>query len=259
MSDLRLLQITDPHLGASEAFSLAGIETARSFAQVVSVAAGHNPDITLFTGDVAAEESPAAYQIFDRIIAELPGRKLWLPGNHDELQLMHEHIHHARFEPVVVTEHWLLLCLNSAVPGRVGGELSLSEVQFVADTLEVHPDLHVAIFVHHPMLPLGCAWLDRQRINNADALFDIVAQYPQVRAIFSGHAHQESHQRHSAIDCYTAPSTCIQFATHSNDFAVSDEVPGYREIVLKADGTIDTCVRRLDAFDQAPDLAISGY
>ena len=84
---LRLLQLTDPHLGALAAETLIGLNTEESFKDVLSLIrdSGIDYDLIIGTGDISNDGSVASYQRFiDAVREYLPNIPLaWLPGNHD--------------------------------------------------------------------------------------------------------------------------------------------------------------------------------
>jgi len=53
------------------------------------------------------------------------------------------------------------------------------------------------------------------------------------------------------------PSTCAQFLPHSEQFAIDPAPPGYRRLTLRADGSIDTEVVRLDAASGSARAAVN--
>ena len=77
--------------------------------------------------------------------------------------------------------------------------------------------------------------------------------------VVSGHVHQESDAVVSGVRMLTTPSTCIQFAPGSQDFALDDKQPGYRRIVLQPNGHIETQVIRICDEENRPLSGSSGY
>jgi Icc protein len=112
-----------------------------------------------------------------------------------------------------------------------------------------HGDLVIA--THHPLVDVGCPWLDPDRLPGASDLLDgLVARNRVadgvVRAVVFGHAHQEVEARHGGIALYGAPSTCFQFAPRTPSFAIDTRAPGCRWLDLYPGGRIATRVLRAD-------------
>ena len=108
-------------------------------------------------------------------------------------------------------------------------------------------------------MPIDCAWIDAQAVDNAERFWATLSEFPQVRAVLSGHVHQHTETQRGAVRVLTSPSTCVQFAPHSDDFRVDNEPPGYRWLDLHADGRIETGIERAVDIDFQVDLTASGY
>ena len=137
--------------------------------------------------------------------------------------------------------------------------LSRSELSRLEHYLHQHSDKNALIFLHHPPLPFGSAWLDQSRLINGDALFNIVDKYSQVQGILCGHAHQAYETHREGVSILSAPSTCIQFLPHSQKFALDTLAPGYRWLELHSDGTFKTGVERVKDFESTVDFTAGGY
>ena len=82
---VRILQITDTHLFAEKHETLLGVNTWESYQAVLSAIHAENRacDLIVATGDLAQDQSSAAYQHFAEGIASFSAPCVWLPGNHD--------------------------------------------------------------------------------------------------------------------------------------------------------------------------------
>jgi len=261
---VRLVQLSDCHLGHNQDFTLAGVNTYHSFSQVLTeVTSTLRPSLVFFTGDIACGGEKASYQLFSEVIASVKRSYhqldyRWLPGNHDDFQAMKD----AMPQPFVkaqVLGGWAAISMVSAVSGRVNGELIDTELEELNDLLVKHQDKYILLFVHHPPVDIDCKWLDEQRISNSNKLKEVLAQHGRVKAIFTGHVHQESTTDWSGIPVYSTPSTCFQFTSHSDTFDISDQPPGYRWIELYPDGQIKTEVEHVAYGDQNIDRSCMGY
>ena len=261
---VRLVQLSDCHLGHNQDFTLAGVNTYHSFSRVLTeVTTTLCPSLIFFTGDIACGGEKASYELFSEVIAsakrsyhQLDYR--WLPGNHDDFQTMKGAISQP-FVKAQVLDRWVAISMVSAVSGRVNGELTDAELQELNDLLEKHQDKYILLFVHHPPVDVGCKWLDEQRISNSKKLKKVLAQHGRVKAIFTGHVHQESATDWSGIQVYSTPSTCFQFSSHSDTFDISDQPPGYRWIEIYPDGQIKTGIEHVTYGEQSIDRGCIGY
>lgn len=257
----RLIQITDPHIGPARNYRLAGVETLEALRQVLAEigSACNPPDLICATGDIAAEGSAAAYRLFTQQIQFLELPYQWLPGNHDDKRVISEGLQSAPYWPLLELGAWRVLSLDTAVPGEVGGRLADEELDFLTRQLAREPDAPTVIFMHHPPVPVGCTWLDVQRVANAADLGAILVGHDNVRALFTGHVHQEFHTRWAGTEVYTTPATCFQFRPHSAGFALDDRPPGYRWIELRPDGSLATGCVSLTGHVQRVDHSVMHY
>jgi Icc protein len=80
-----------------------------------------------------------------------------------------------------------------------------------------------------------------------------------VRAVITGHVHQHCDALWGQLPVYSTPSSCVQFKQHSEDFALSEQPPGYRWLDLHSDGTVHTGVEFLADFAPQPNLDCASY
>lgn len=80
---VRILQITDTHLFAQKHEALLGVNTWESYQAVLEAIRPHQHefDLIVATGDLAQDQSSAAYQHFAEGIASFRAPCVWLPGN----------------------------------------------------------------------------------------------------------------------------------------------------------------------------------
>jgi Icc protein len=262
---LRLVQITDCHLGEQSGERLVGMDTDSSLDHVLTLiqkeqVAAH---LLLATGDLANHGSAEAYLRLKSKLASLGLPNAWLAGNHDGRDLMVNTVGSRLLPRTVRAGRWLIVMMDSAVPGQVGGELGEQELGYLAQALSAHADAdYVIACLHHQPIPIGCDWLDEQRLADSDKLLAILSQEPRLRAVLWGHVHQ-AFNGHDArlpnVQLLSAPSTCVQFAPNSEGFKLDQIAPGYRWLDLYPDGHLETAVSRLDGIDLAVDYASQGY
>jgi Icc protein len=261
-SPLRVVQITDCHLGERVGSRLLNLDTDQSLAAVLDLVRAQQSriDVLLATGDVSDQGSVAAYRRFLHATRDLGEHARWLPGNHDDPVLMNKALGaDVRLQRNLLIGNWQIIMLDSSVRGEVGGCLAATELAALRACLDSYPDFFALVCVHHHVVPIGCAWLDQQLVANAATLWSLLDEYPQVRAVLSGHVHQRHESRHNDVRVITSPSTCVQFAPRSDDFRVDGEMPGYRWFDLHADGRVCTGVERVTGCDYQIDMTATGY
>lgn len=255
--EIRLLQITDPHLFGSAAGALRGVVTRSSLEAVLAHA---HAEVTaaaaiLLTGDVVNDD-PAGYATARELLGNL-GRPVWcLPGNHDEPALMRAELAVAPFQVGGYHDlgNWRIVMLDSCAPGQAHGQLGDAELARLEAALGGARGRHVLVALHHHPITMGSRWIDSVALRNSDALFAITDQYPGVRAMIWGHVHQQHDSLRRGVRMLATPSTCAQFLPHSDQFEIDVAPPGYRCLSLHPDGRIETEVRRITT----PVAAVTG-
>ena len=260
---IRIAQISDIHLFANPQSELLGVKTEESIRAVAVLLqkADPQPDLIILSGDLAQDFSETAYLRIIEIFKEWNIPIYYLPGNHDDPKVMTKTYQGTPFQagPVIALNHWEIILLNSHKPGAVEGYLAETELALLKNFLQLNQDKHAAIVFHHQPYPVGCAWLDNLCLKNANAFWEIVSEFHRVKLVLFGHIHQVSEKKYNGIPCYSAPSTCIQFKTQSDRFALEKLPPGYRWIELHANGSIHTEVRRTKNYVGRFEAKAKGY
>jgi len=245
-----LLQFTDTHIFSSTEQSFDGVDTETTLAQVITHARQHHwpPDAILVTGDLAHDPAPAAYERLAAILKTLGRPVFCIPGNHDEPPLMRKIMETDNISTTqsIIFDRWVIIMLDSFLPGTHAGCLSVTELGFLDQTLTHYKDKHALIFLHHPPVAIGSPWMDRMGLQNPADLFSIVDSHPQVRGILWGHIHQVFNGAHNAVQLMATPSTCVQFTPRSDGYVRDHSPPGYRHLQLLDTGEIRTGIARIE-------------
>lgn len=260
-----ILHITDTHLFADEDGALLGIKSNASFLSVINeIKRGNRKyDLIVATGDFVQDGSKKSYARFAEQIKQFNTPCVWLAGNHDNFSYMQEVFSNyqlAENKVVSLGDNWLIVLLNSQVVGQACGLLPQSELQFLEKTLLAHTDKNVMVFLHHHPISSGCHWLDEHILKNSNELEEIVKKFPSIKGLGWGHIHQQQDHVWHNCHAFSTPSTCFQFKPNSYEFQLSnDEAPGWREIKLNEDGTIESNVFRIADNLFLPDVSQKGY
>jgi Icc protein len=260
---LEVLQITDTHLYASRSGCLLGVNTDQSLdAAIHSVLAeDRSPDLVLATGDLVHDGSADGYQRIREQFLRLAAPVYCLPGNHDEGTALRNYLQHecVGWREKASWGNWVIIFLDSTIAGSDAGHLLESELQRLDSTLNGAPNSHALVCLHHQPLPIGSRWLDSMAVDNPDSFFSVIDRHAQVRGILWGHVHQRYESQRHNVKLIATPSTCIQFAPGSDEFAVDPIAPGYRWLRLHPDGEIETEVVRLEGIPRGLEVASGGY
>ena len=261
MRPLRVVQITDCHLGSQPGELMLGLDTDQSLFDVLELIQNSEPtpDLILATGDISNDGGAASYQRFIDIVNHyFPGVALaWLPGNHDD-PLNMDQVDILPIEAHYRAQGWNLILLDSRIPMEEGGELHPNELMRLDAELKANSE-PTMVFLHHQPVPVGSEWIDQYVVKNAEAFFDVLDKYDHVKAVSWGHVHQEFQDSRNNVTLLAPPSTCVQFAPKSKPFKLDTIMPGYRSYSLNADGSFTSEVKRIQTKAYAIDFASTGY
>ena len=260
---LRVLQLTDTHLFADPEERLLGINTLESLNLVLECASRTlGPmDLALVTGDLVHDTSAAGYSCLHQRLATLGIPVYCLPGNHDEPAIMAKWLEgNPVSAPALVEQNnWLIVLLDSKLPGSEGGHLDETQLAHLESCLAAHPAKHALVCLHHQPVSVGSTWIDTMELDNADEFFTIIDRHPQVRGILWGHIHQTYDSKRNGVPLMGTLSTCFQFTPREEGFGIAKEPPGCRWLVLLPDGTIKTGILQIDSMSDTIDLSSTGY
>ena len=244
----RLLHITDCHLLPESGSRLLGVDTAGTLAAVLAQALGEfRPDAILATGDVGHEGGAATYRRFlDMIRARFDGPLLCVPGNHDTGEPFAAVLGR---ESSLTLGDWQVLGFDTHQDDRPGARLPKDHRRDLLERIRTAAGRHLLLACHHPPLPVGCPWLDKDCIPDGRDLLDSCAAAGRLHGLVCGHVHQVLEASHGSMDVLATPSTCFQFEPGSVRFSIDRSagsgMPGYRWLTLAPDGRLGSEVRRL--------------
>jgi Icc protein len=240
---LRIVQITDTHLKARPGLRTRGVDPCETLRAVLAAVAKVEPALVVVTGDLATERSLSTYRLLRNLLTGLDARVL--PGNHDRRDFLREAFDLPQTSRTVnfveTIGSFRLVGLDTLRPWRIHGRLGEDQLDWLESELRV--EMPTILFMHHPPVPVGTWWLDRDVVREADRLRGLVER-GAVRAICCGHVHQEHHARFGGADVWTTPSTAYQFVPHATwPSRIEPSRPGFR--VIDLDGaTLETHVAR---------------
>lgn len=210
-----LAQISDLHIGASE----NGVDPVpRLEAVVEAVRSLPNPvDAVLVSGDLTHDGGRPEFQLVRQLLERLGAPLHVMPGNHDDRALVREifGLPGIGEEPVnysVDVGELRLVVFDSNVPGQDPGRYDSEQLRWLDSELQTQPDRPTLLAMHHP--PLATAVREWDGINlepeQREALAEVVARHPQLRAIVGGHLHRIAASSLAGCPVISAPSTYLQ-------------------------------------------------
>ena len=252
----QILQLSDLHTFADPDGRLFDIPTRELLGDVLAhvEASGLRPDHVVVTGDHTHDELPATYAAVRELLHPYLDRLWQVPGNHDDRTALRDAFADRisgdgddRVTFAFSAGDWLCLGLDTHLPGSTSGRLGADQLEWARGQLDDHRHRAAVLFMHHPPVQLGLAWLDRIGLEDAHLLHELLAEDPRIRLVCCGHVHHESSHRIGTAEVVTVPSTGLQFSPVSDVAEFVAAPPGYRLIELGDDGYTTTVVRLPEA------------
>lgn len=218
-----LAQLSDLHLSDDDPEAVQALREAVTALLALSTP----PDAVVLTGDLADHGRPEEYALLRTELERLPMPAHPLPGNHDDVGALLTAFPELPAANYAVTVAGVrLLCCDSTIPGRDGGELS--DPDWLDAALAEEPDTPAVVAMHHPPYPIGIGWVDGMGHANPRRLASVIERHPQVVRVIAGHVHAPSVRGFAGTVAATCPSTWRQLHIDPGGSpALSDARPGF--------------------------------
>ena len=246
------MHMSDTHVLGEPSQEIHGVRPAHNLRVAVQCINSLNPlpDFCIHTGDSVSEESEKAYLCFKEEVGALKIPTYFAIGNHDN---------RASFRKFVLTDpfpddapyyydfelhgsHFVVL--DSSDPGEVSGRIGNTQLLWLEQALQRHPNESTFVFLHHHPLPLGIPWLDELMLQDSVPLIEALRRAPWIRRVFFGHVHHDCHVSLGKLYFAAVPALSFQFGETSWAEKISPLPPGFRLVHVQGD-MIRTVVHRL--------------
>lgn len=216
--DYVLLHISDTHLigGAGPLYGTVSADDLLGELLEQLKHSGLRPDAIIFTGDLTDKGEPAAYRklrgAVEPFAAELGSELVWVMGNHDnraELRrlLLDEAPSMAPLDRVRVIDGLRIITLDTSVPGHHYGEISDTQLDWLAEELATPAPDGTILALHHPPIPSVLDLAVTVELRD-QAPLGRVLKGTDVRAILAGHLHYSTNATFVGIPVSVASATC---------------------------------------------------
>jgi Icc protein len=239
-SKVKIIQLSDCHISADPDAVYRGINPREMLRALLPAVRSWGPELVLITGDLAEDASEGAYAFLRQELDRIEAPVLTIPGNHDDAGLQSEAFADTPvLDPLSrISGGWKLVLLNSAVAGRIAGELTERMLAGLRAELET-AETPVLVAVHHQPVPTASPWIDRYPLEQPERFWSVVDAQPLVRAVIWGHIHHDYRARRGGVDLLGAPSTAANSRPESGAFVADGAGPACRWINLEPDGGLD--------------------
>lgn len=241
----RIIQITDLHVLQEADARLKGVPVRYFLERVIDHILEHQPgcDAMVITGDHTHDELETSYRYLHQLLTPWRDRLYQVPGNHDDRDVLRtvfadclQPNEHGFIEFSFAADGWHCLGLDTHYPGEVSGMLTEAQIRRARCTAEESGQPRIAVFCHHPPVPMQSVWMDSIGLSGAEFLTDWCHSDPRVQLVCCGHVHHESEHRVGEAAVLTTPSTGVQFSPEGDVPNFVADYPGYRVIELTPAG-----------------------
>jgi 3',5'-cyclic-AMP phosphodiesterase len=190
-----IAHLSDPHITTGP----LGGRPAEGLRAALARAAGLDPrpDAVVVTGDLTDHGRPDEYEALREVIGEVPIPVHLALGNHDDREAMLDAFAGGPLLNSSMDAHYAVeypeatvVVLDSYLPGSPAGRLGAAQLDWLADVLARRPDAPALLGLHHPPVPVGIELLDGMRLQDGDALLELVRANPRVVRVMAGHVHR---------------------------------------------------------------------
>ncbi len=228
------IQISDSHIDDEKL--IMGVDSQANLTCVVEHISKQLYDALIFSGDLSHNGTINSYIRINEILKPLNNKVCILPGNHDNksnLAKIFDNLLLSNFQ----LNDWEIISIDSVQNEKVSGYLSDQKLQTLINEIKQSRAKYIVLCLHHPVVPMQSSWDDDLSLENSEDFFGVISQFPRVRAIIWGHAHQSSEFKYGSIKLFSCPSTAVQFCGPSSI--------GYNHYTLHDNGEINCKTRWL--------------
>jgi 3',5'-cyclic AMP phosphodiesterase CpdA len=174
------------------------------------------PDVMVFTGDLADKAEPDAYarlrELVEPFAADIGAQVVWVVGNHDErapyAKGLFDSDDDGPQDRVYDVRGLRVVALDTSVPEYHHGQLTDDQLAWLRDLLRTPSEHGTVLAMHHPPIPVPM--LEPAAIIelfDQDGLAEVV-RGSDVRQILGGHYHYTSHSTFAGIPVSVASASC---------------------------------------------------
>ena len=210
LSDTHLVGGPDPLYGVvdSEARLIQLFDEVR--------ASGARPEAVIFTGDLADKGDPEAYvklrAIVEPACEDMGAQVIWAMGNHDNRANFREGLLDQPGNDAPVDNSYFIdglrvITLDTSVPANHHGELSASQLDWLAQELETPAPDGTILALHHPPVPSVLDLSVLVELRDQTSL-EAVIRNSDVRTILGGHLHYSTTATFAGVPVSVASASC---------------------------------------------------
>jgi len=213
-----ILHLSDTHLLAGDVPLGGRYDTAANLKRTLHAveALQIRPDAIVFTGDLADRGQPDAYArlraLVDPAAERMGARVIWVMGNHDDRASFRQGLRDELGDVSPIDDvYWLgglrVIVLDSTVPGHHYGDVSESQLDWLAAELATAAPEGTVLAMHHPPIPSVLDLAVSVELRDQSQLREVL-EGSDVRSILAGHLHYSSTATFAGIPVSVASASC---------------------------------------------------
>lgn len=254
---MKIIHITDFHLVAPDAALYGSSPHDRLDRCLDDIARWHSDaEFCIMSGDITHHGDPAAYDWLADRLKRFPLKTFLMMGNHDDRSALCASFPDAGrdqngyIQDKIATPHGVFLLLDTNKGEVSEGQYCEDRRSWLKAQLDAAADQPVWIFMHHPPFDVGIPYMDRIKLEDADAFADILSSHKDIRHIFFGHVHRAAYFNWRGIACTCLPGTNHQIPLVSDSVSTNYSVEPvmYGVVLIEDDQTavhFDACLGRV--------------
>lgn len=240
---MKIIHFTDTHILGHDDTELHGLlPNQRAQAIIAHINKKHSDAaFCIITGDLTHRGLPEQYTCFKQIVQMSVPPVFSIVGNHDN----RDH-YKAAFPDTqtdskgfvqycIDTEVGKFLFLDTLLPNSNIGVYCAERAKWLKQQLELSDGAPIYLVLHHPPFDIHLSFLDRMRLMDDAAFWDILSPYKhQIRHMFMGHVHRTISGNWRGISYSMLKSTNHQVSLDFNaqKFSFRKESPEYAVIQI---------------------------
>ena len=247
---IRFIHLSDTHIGPTKDFTLQGVKTFYPFQKTLEAISllSFKPDFLIHTGDIVADPDEKSYELFNTAVENTDIPFYYVTGNHDDSAMVSNFLRMGEKEDLMGEKvvyrfeknGHRFLTLDGRGPREIDPHGTVSDEQFAVIEKELQRESPISIFIHFPLLPMDCPWIDRDMLlYEGDKLHLLFATHAEkIDGVFFGHVHRGTQVVKDGVRYSSVASTCLQFRLLPGEDKPSfeDHKRGYFNVVTIDEG-----------------------
>ncbi|MCK5458974.1 MAG: metallophosphoesterase [Thermoplasmatales archaeon] len=250
---MRIVHISDIHVNLGSDFD------EKMFNKSVKILNKIEKDIIFVSGDITTEGLLSEYEMAKQKLDMIDGKKVIVPGNHDERNLGFKLFPEFFGEPTFIHNYGevMLIGLASSEPDKDSGRLGRRRHRLIKEALQKSKKMAV-IGLHHHIIPVPNSGRETNIIEDAGETLDIILQNA-VPLVLMGHRHVPYGVKiHNSLLLHAGTFSCNRTRAHfGHTFNIVDIEEN--DIVVTVVNIEDGTEEKMIKFNPVEEVYINRY